>query len=151
MLLRGHTLRSKVCSKLLGCLSLSALRQSLSLWPLSRKFHVSCQRCSTMPSWVIDRYGKNDVLQFTSNMTFPAIRLPNEVIIKVHAASLNPIDVNMRNGYGASALRVKRDPLRISEKGNEFPLILGRDVSGVIMECGPSVSYFKPGDEVMED
>ncbi|XP_026522409.1 reticulon-4-interacting protein 1, mitochondrial isoform X2 [Notechis scutatus] len=52
------------------------------------------------------------------------------------------------DGYGASALRVKRDPLHISGKGNEFPLILGRDVSGVVMECGPSVSYFKPGDEV---
>lgn len=50
-----------------------------------------------MPSWVIDRYGKNDVLRLTSNMIFPAIRLPNEVVIKVHAASLNPIDVNMRS------------------------------------------------------
>ncbi|XP_039207037.1 reticulon-4-interacting protein 1, mitochondrial isoform X1 [Crotalus tigris] len=148
MLLRGYTLRRKVCSKLLDCLSLAGLRKSLSLQPLSRKFHVSCQRCSTMPSWVIDRYGKNDVLRLTSNMTFPAIRLPNEVIIKVHAASLNPIDVNMRNGYGACALRAKRDPLHISEKGNEFPLVLGRDVSGVVMECGQNVSYFKPGDEV---
>ncbi|XP_034264989.1 reticulon-4-interacting protein 1, mitochondrial [Pantherophis guttatus] len=148
MLLRGHTLSRKVCSKLLGCFSLAGLRKSLSLQPLSRKFHVSCQRCSTMPSWVIDRYGKNDVLRLTSNMIFPAIRLPNEVVIKVHAASLNPIDVNMRNGYGARALSVKRDPLHISEKGNEFPLILGRDVSGVVMECGPSVCYFKPGDEV---
>ncbi|XP_039207039.1 reticulon-4-interacting protein 1, mitochondrial isoform X2 [Crotalus tigris] len=148
MLLRGYTLRRKVCSKLLDCLSLAGLRKSLSLQPLSRKFHVSCQRCSTMPSWVIDRYGKNDVLRLTSNMTFPAIRLPNEVIIKVHAASLNPIDVNMRNGYGACALRAKRDPLHISEKGNEFPLVLGRDVSGVVMECGQNVSYFKPGDEI---
>ncbi|XP_070589387.1 reticulon-4-interacting protein 1, mitochondrial [Erythrolamprus reginae] len=148
MLLRGHTLSRKVCSKLLGCFSLPGLRQNLNLQPLSRKFHVSCQRCSTMPSWVIDRYGKNDVLRLISDMAFPAIRLPNEVIIKVHAASLNPIDVNMRNGYGASALRVKRDPLHITEKGTEFPLTLGRDVSGVIMECGPSVRYFKPGDEV---
>lgn len=97
MLLRGYTLSRKVCSKLLGCLSLAGLRKSLSLQPLSRKFHVSYQRCSTMPSWVIDRYGKNDVLRLTSNMIFPAIRLPNEVIIKVHAASLNPIDVNMRS------------------------------------------------------
>lgn len=54
------------------------------------------------------------------------------------------------DGYGARALRAKRDPLLISEKGNEFPLVLGRDVSGVVMECGQNVSYFKPGDEVME-
>ncbi|XP_061479485.1 reticulon-4-interacting protein 1, mitochondrial isoform X2 [Rhineura floridana] len=41
-----------------------------------------------------------------------------------------------------------RDPLHIKSTGSEFPLILGRDVSGVVMECGLNVSYFKPGDEV---
>ncbi|XP_042309176.1 reticulon-4-interacting protein 1, mitochondrial isoform X2 [Sceloporus undulatus] len=116
--------------------------------PLCRSLHLSCQRQTTMPSWVIDRYGKNDVLRFTDNMMFPIIHFPNEVIIKVHAASLNPIDLSMRNGYGAAALRLKRDPLRIKTTGSEFPLTLGRDVSGVVMECGLDVSYFKPGDEV---
>uniref|UniRef100_A0ACB8GDZ4 Reticulon-4-interacting protein 1, mitochondrial n=1 Tax=Sphaerodactylus townsendi TaxID=933632 RepID=A0ACB8GDZ4_9SAUR len=101
-----------------------------------------------MPSWVIDSYGKNDVLRFTNNMMLPIIHFPNEVIIKVHAASLNPIDVNMRSGYGAAALRMKRDPLMIKSSGSEFPITLGRDVSGKIMECGLNVDYFKPGDEV---
>lgn len=32
--------------------------------------------------------------------------------------------------------------------GAEFPLILGRDVSGVVLECGPEVTHFAPGDEV---
>ncbi|GCB65690.1 hypothetical protein scyTo_0009988 [Scyliorhinus torazame] len=54
----------------------------------------------------------------------------------------------MRNGYGAAALRMKRDPLHVKAVGSEFPLILGRDVSGVIMETGLDVSWFKPGDEV---
>lgn len=81
-----------------------------------------------MPAWVIDKYGKNEVLRFTQNMMIPVIHYPNEVIIKVHAASVNPIDVNMRR--------------------EEFPLTLGRDVSGVVMECGLDVRYFKPGDEV---
>lgn len=53
------------------------------------------------------------------------------------------------DGYGAAALRMKRDPLRIKTTGSEFPLTLGRDVSGEVMECGLNVSYFKPGDEVM--
>ncbi|XP_009946049.1 PREDICTED: reticulon-4-interacting protein 1, mitochondrial-like [Leptosomus discolor] len=101
-----------------------------------------------MPSWVIDRYGRNDVLRFTRDMVFPIIHFPNEVIIKVHAASLNPIDLSMRSGYGATALNMKRDPLKLKSEDTEFPLTLGRDVSGVIMECGLSVSYFKPGDEV---
>ncbi|NXU57270.1 RT4I1 protein, partial [Turnix velox] len=105
-------------------------------------------RCA-MPSWVIDRYGQNDVLRFTRDMVFPTIYFPTEVIIKVHAASLNPIDLSMRSGYGATALNMKRDPLKIKSIDTEFPLTLGRDVSGVIMECGLNVSYFKPGDEVV--
>lgn len=43
---------------------------------------------------------------------------------------------------------MKRDPLHVKIKGEEFPLTLGRDVSGVVMECGLDVRYFKPGDEV---
>ncbi len=52
-----------------------------------------------MPAWVIDKYGKNEVLRFTQNMMIPVIHYPNEVIIKVHAASVNPIDVNMRSKF----------------------------------------------------
>ncbi|XP_020030556.1 NAD(P)H oxidoreductase RTN4IP1, mitochondrial isoform X7 [Castor canadensis] len=51
-------------------------------------------------------------------------------------------------GYGATALNMKRDPLHMKTRGEEFPLTLGRDVSGVVMECGLDVKYFKPGDEV---
>ena len=31
---------------------------------------------------------------------------------------------------------------------SEFPLILGRDVSGVVVDCGDEVTHFAPGDEV---
>ncbi|XP_021245345.1 reticulon-4-interacting protein 1, mitochondrial [Numida meleagris] len=116
--------------------------------PPVRGLRGSLRARSAMPSWVIDRYGHNDVLRFTRDMVFPVIHYPNEVIVKVHAASLNPIDLSMRSGYGATALNMKRDPLKIKSMDTEFPLTLGRDVSGVIMECGLSVSYFKPGDEV---
>nr|XP_046269991.1 reticulon-4-interacting protein 1 homolog, mitochondrial [Scatophagus argus]XP_046269992.1 reticulon-4-interacting protein 1 homolog, mitochondrial [Scatophagus argus]XP_046269993.1 reticulon-4-interacting protein 1 homolog, mitochondrial [Scatophagus argus] len=105
--------------------------------------------CRTvMPAWVIDKYGNNDVLRFTKNVSFPVINYPNEVIVKVFAAGLNPLDVSMRGGYGAATLSMKRDPLNIKQSGNEFPLILGRDVSGVIMECGLDVKYFRERDEV---
>lgn len=56
--------------------------------------------------------------------------------------------LTLPGGYGAATLAMKRDPLNINKSGSEFPLILGRDVSGVIMECGLDVGYFKPGDEV---
>lgn len=101
-----------------------------------------------MPAWVIDKYGNNDVLRFTRNARFPIINYPNEVIVKVFAAGLNPFDVSMRGGYGAATLAVKRDPLNVRQAGMEFPLILGRDVSGVIMECGLDVKYFRERDEV---
>lgn len=51
-------------------------------------------------------------------------------------------------GYGAATMAMKRDPLNMNQSGSEFPLILGRDVSGEIMECGLDVNYFKPGDQV---
>ncbi|XP_008300570.1 NAD(P)H oxidoreductase RTN4IP1, mitochondrial [Stegastes partitus] len=106
-------------------------------------------RCRTiMPAWVIDKYGSNDVLRYTKNAPFPVINYPNEVIVKVFAAGLNPIDVGMRGGYGAATMSMKRDPLKLKQSGSEFPLILGRDMSGVVMECGLDVKYFKERDEV---
>lgn len=51
---------------------------------------------NVMPAWVIDKYGDNDVLRFTKNAPFPIINYPNEVVVKVHSAALNPIDVSMR-------------------------------------------------------
>ncbi|XP_040284761.1 reticulon-4-interacting protein 1, mitochondrial [Bufo bufo] len=113
-----------------------------------RGIHSSGRRSMVMPAWVIDKYGSNDVLRFNENVLLPIIHYPNEVIIKVHAASVNPLDVNMRSGYGAKSLNMSRDPLHIKTSGSEFPLILGRDVSGTVMECGLNVKYFKPGDQV---
>uniref|UniRef100_A0A8C4Y240 NAD(P)H oxidoreductase RTN4IP1, mitochondrial n=1 Tax=Gopherus evgoodei TaxID=1825980 RepID=A0A8C4Y240_9SAUR len=152
MYLKMYLLSRRAYSGLLFSQSSMAtcLRRGKSLIKpcICRNISLSCQRYTVMASWIIDRYGRNDVLRFTNNMMFPVIHFPNEVIIKVHAASLNPIDVNMRNGYGAAALNAKRDPLKLKSARSEFPLTLGRDVSGVIMECGLNVSYFKPGDEV---
>lgn len=57
----------------------------------------STKMCRTiMPAWVIDTYGSNEVLRLTKNASFPIIHYPNEVIVKVHAAGLNPLDVSMR-------------------------------------------------------
>ncbi|XP_055012688.1 reticulon-4-interacting protein 1 homolog, mitochondrial isoform X2 [Boleophthalmus pectinirostris] len=113
-----------------------------------RQFSTTKSCLNIMPAWVIDKYGGNDVLRFTKNAAFPIINYPNEVIVKVCAAGLNPLDVKMRAGYGAATMSMKRDPLNIKQSGSEFPLILGRDVSGVIMECGLDVKYFKERDEV---
>lgn len=60
----------------------------------------------------------------------------DSVIIKVHAASVNPIDNILRMGY-------MKDMMPLT-----FPFVMGYDVSGVITEVGKDVTAFKVGDEV---
>lgn len=51
-------------------------------------------------------------------------------------------------GYGAKLLNLRRNPLSVVNGDSEFPLVLGRDVSGVVVDCGSEVTHFVPGDEV---
>ncbi|XP_034018206.1 reticulon-4-interacting protein 1 homolog, mitochondrial-like isoform X2 [Thalassophryne amazonica] len=101
-----------------------------------------------MSAWVIDQYGTNESLRYSEEITLPIVSCANEVMIKVHASSLNPLDVAMRGGYGAKLMKLRKDPMCTMDDNSEFPLILGRDVSGVIVDCGSEVSHFSPGDEV---
>jgi len=59
-----------------------------------------------------------------------------EVLIRIHAAGVNPVDWKIREGY-------LKDILPCS-----LPLIPGWDVSGVVEKAGPGVSRLKDGDEV---
>lgn len=61
---------------------------------------------------------------------------PGEVLIKVHASTVNPFDAAARSGYLDSYFHY------------HFPLIMGTDVSGVIEEVGEGVTNFSPGDSV---
>ncbi len=63
-----------------------------------------------------------------------------EVLVRVHAASLNPPDLYLRDGYRALPPEWQPDPV--------FPLILGTDVSGVVAAVGEDVSGFCVGDDV---
>nr|KAF6507802.1 reticulon 4 interacting protein 1 [Rousettus aegyptiacus] len=92
-LLKTCVLRRKACTMV--CFRRSQVVQKLSV----RKISTTSPRNSVMPAWVIDKYGQNEVLRFTQDMMIPIIHYPNEVIIKVHAASVNPIDVNMRTFF----------------------------------------------------
>uniref|UniRef100_A0A6Q2WU18 NAD(P)H oxidoreductase RTN4IP1, mitochondrial n=1 Tax=Esox lucius TaxID=8010 RepID=A0A6Q2WU18_ESOLU len=103
---------------------------------------------SNMSAWVIDEYGNNGVLRFTEEATAPSISSGDDVLIRVHAASLNPIDIAMRAGYGSILLKLRRDLMSLGQNASEFPIILGRDVSGVVVDCGSGVTHFTPGDEV---
>ncbi len=60
----------------------------------------------------------------------------DEVLIKVRAASVNPVDYKIRSGHYPPV------------KEQDLPRILGRDVSGVVVGCGAEVTEFHAGDEV---
>ncbi|XP_069578460.1 reticulon-4-interacting protein 1 homolog, mitochondrial-like [Brachyistius frenatus] len=100
-----------------------------------------------MSAWVLHRYGTHEALRFTEDVSV-SLSSASELLIKVMAAGLNPLDVSMRGGYGAGLLKFKRDPVSLMGGDAEFPVILGRDVSGVVVDCGPEVTHFSPGDEV---
>lgn len=81
-------------------------------WHVShtRMFSVTKSSRTIMPAWVIDKYGSNDVLRFTRNAGFPVINYPNEVIVKVLSAGLNPLDVSMRGERSlCGCLRFRQD------------------------------------------
>ena len=63
-----------------------------------------------------------------------------EVLIQVHAASLNPPDLYLRDGYRALPPEWQPSP--------HFPMILGTDVSGVVAVVGDEVSEVSVGDHV---
>jgi NADPH:quinone reductase-like Zn-dependent oxidoreductase len=88
----------------------------------------------TMKAVRLHNYGSADVLSY-EDATRP-IPNGNEVLIRVHATSVNPFDLAVRAGYLASVFHYT------------FPLIPGTDVSGVIESIGESVTNLKPGDEV---
>jgi len=58
---------------------------------------------STMKCWKIDQYGNsNDFLKLQPDVRVPPIAAPDHILIKVRAASVNPIDLRMRGLVAAS-------------------------------------------------
>jgi alcohol dehydrogenase len=87
-----------------------------------------------MKAFIIDRYGNNDVVR-PGELSEPEVG-DNDVLVEVHAASVNPVDLRIRNGKLKQVV-----PLRL-------PIAMGIDFAGVVTRVGSSVQRFKPGDEV---
>ena len=81
----------------------------------------------------IHKFGGPEVLTF-DELTMPEPG-QSEVLLKVKAASVNPVDYKTRQGKGPGI------------KESDLPITLGRDAAGVVEKTGPGVSGFKPGDE----
>ena len=77
----------------------------------------------------------------------PAIVRDTEVLIKVKAASLDPVDLKVSQGFGRG-LRDLVNRYNPNVSTNNFPVILGRDGSGVIAGVGAEVTDLKEGDKV---
>src|SRR5882724_9348233 len=92
----------------------------------------------TMKAIRIHDYGGPEVLQY-EDAPRPRVAAATEVLIRVHAAGVNPIDWKVREGHMKDFWPHK------------FPLILGWDVSGTVEEVGPgpaAAGRFNKGDEV---
>jgi NADPH:quinone reductase-like Zn-dependent oxidoreductase len=82
----------------------------------------------------IHGFGESEVLHLDE--VEPSLADASQVLVSVKAASVNPVDFKIRNGkYPA----VKEDRL---------PYTLGRDVSGIVEQCGAQATAFKMGDAV---
>jgi NADPH:quinone reductase-like Zn-dependent oxidoreductase len=82
----------------------------------------------------IHEFGGPDVLRWEDVAT-PTPR-PSDVLIRVIAASVNPIDCKIRSGPMKDALR------------RPLPVILGWDAAGIVESVGAAVTKFGPGDAV---
>jgi len=82
--------------------------------------------------------------------TPPAITMPGQVLVRVKAASVNPLDVMMSRGYGRKVLGSMRGAqgALLGSEQSTFPLVLGRDFSGEVVAVGQGVNRVKVGDNV---
>ncbi len=90
-----------------------------------------------MHAVLLHRYGAAE------NLVYEETQRPQpqagEVLVRVHAAGVNPVDWKTRNGGGRGVA---------STDALESPIILGWDIAGVIEAVGDGVEGFAPGDEV---
>ena len=87
-----------------------------------------------MKAIAIDEFGGEDTLQLM-DLPLPKVK-EGEILVKVKAAGVNPVDWKIREGYLKDLFP------------HEFPVILGWDAAGVVEEVGNDVGRFKQGDEI---
>src|SRR5678816_3961149 len=87
-----------------------------------------------MKAALINRYGSNDAVT-VADIDIPTLGA-TDLLVRVHAASVNPVDIKTREGKLKTLLKYR------------FPLVLGNDLSGVVVDVGPQVTHFRKGDAV---
>lgn len=87
---------------------------------------------STMRALILDDY---EVAQFRSTQIEKPSAGPGEVLVRIKASGVNPIDYKIRTGQAPYAMPA-------------LPAVLGTDMAGVVEAVGAGVTEFKAGDEV---
>lgn len=87
-----------------------------------------------MKALILKSYGGLDKVEF-AEVPRPVIK-PDEMLVEVYAAGLNPIDYMIPRGMFKPIM-----PIRL-------PHVVGSDLAGVVVETGSRVTRFKPGDAV---
>src|SRR5258705_9969341 len=86
-----------------------------------------------MKAFVVEKYGKGGLR--AAEVPAPIIG-PRDVLVRVSAASINPLDKMVRNGEFKQLLKYKA------------PFVIGHDAAGFVTEVGGKGRDFKVGDEV---
>ncbi|AQL38551.1 NADP-dependent oxidoreductase [Pseudomonas syringae] len=87
-----------------------------------------------MKALTFESYGKSPEITI-AHVPRPTIK-PDELLVEVHAAGLNPIDNMITTGTFKPVLKY------------ELPAIMGSDLAGVVLEVGSAVTRFKAGDAI---
>ncbi len=87
-----------------------------------------------MKAFVVERYGDADTVR-ADDVPDPQVGA-HDVLVRIHAASVNPVDLKIRDGDLKTIL-----PLRA-------PFVLGNDLAGTVVTVGARVTRFTAGDEV---
>jgi len=87
-----------------------------------------------MKALVLKRYGSAKNVEF-ADLPRPIIK-PDEILVQVHAAGLNPIDNVIPTGSFKPIIKL------------QLPVVMGSDLAGVVVEIGSRVTRFKVGDAV---
>ncbi|CRM13134.1 Zinc-type alcohol dehydrogenase-like protein [Pseudomonas sp. 24 E 1] len=87
-----------------------------------------------MKALTFKRYGKSPGIEF-AQVPRPVLK-PNEMLVEVHAAAVNPVDNMITAGVFKPVLKF------------QLPAVMGSDLAGVVAEVGSNVTRFKVGDAV---
>jgi NADPH:quinone reductase-like Zn-dependent oxidoreductase len=106
---------------------------------MAEKTTTKTENCipSVMTAAQQSGYGEaRDVITLKQDVPVPRQLSSNQVLVRVHAASINPVDWKLLNGNMSLIKRYS------------FPHTPGNDVAGIVVDVGSAVTRLKVGDKV---